>query len=72
MLPGETLPMLCPELSCIYIPIFRSVAPRVCLAKVPFLALHECRKGCGLINIIKRSPGNTDSKYIWVRAFFLK
>ena len=25
------------------------VAPRVCLAKVPFLARHERRKGCGHI-----------------------
>ena len=42
--PGETLPMLLPESSsvCVYIythtPNFRSVIPRVCLAKVPFLA----------------------------------
>ena len=37
--PGDTQLMLLPELSSVCIPIFRSVAPWVCLAKVPFLAL---------------------------------
>ena len=30
--------MLLPKLICVCIPCFKSVAPRVCLAKVPFLA----------------------------------
>ena len=36
MWPGGTQPMLLPESSCVYIPSFRSVAPRVFLAKIPF------------------------------------
>ena len=38
MWPGETQIILLPESSYLCIPYFRSVAPRVCLAKVPFLA----------------------------------
>ena len=30
--------MLLPKSSCVYIPYIKSVAPRVCLAKVLFLA----------------------------------
>ena len=30
--------MLLPKSSCVYIPYIKSAAPRVCLAKVPFLA----------------------------------
>ena len=36
--PGEAQLMLLPESSCVCIPSFRSVAPRVCLAKATFLA----------------------------------
>ena len=37
--PG-TYPMLLPQSSCVYIPIFRPVAPKVCLVKIPYLALY--------------------------------
>ena len=36
--PGGTQPMLLSEPCYVCIPSFRSVAPRVCLAKVAFLA----------------------------------
>ena len=39
VLPCGTQPMLLPELSCVFIPSFRSVAPRVFLAEILFLAL---------------------------------
>ena len=39
--PGGTHPMLLPECSCIYIPSFRSVAPMVFLAKIPFLTFSR-------------------------------
>ena len=39
------------------------VAPRVCLAKVPFLAQHERRKGCGHICTWKIPQMILDSKY---------
>ena len=42
MWPGGTQPMLLPESSCTYIVSFRSVAPRVFLEKIPFLAFSHC------------------------------
>ena len=39
MLLGGNHPMLLPEISCVCILSFRSVGPRVCLAKGTFLAL---------------------------------
>ena len=41
MWPGGTQPMLLPELNCVYISSFRYVAPRVFLAKIPFLAFSR-------------------------------
>ena len=46
--------MLLPELSCVCIPSFRSVAPRVCIAKVPFLAFF-CHLGIHFSGFV--SPG---------------
>ena len=39
--PGETQPMILTDSSCVYILRFRSVAPRVFLAKIPFLAFSH-------------------------------
>ena len=36
--PGGTKPMLLSESGCVHIPSLRFVAPRACLAKVPFLS----------------------------------
>ena len=30
--------MLFPKSSCVYIPCIKSIAPRICMAKIPFLA----------------------------------
>ena len=38
---GGTQPMLLPEWSCIFIPSFRSLAPMVFLAKIPFLVFFH-------------------------------
>ena len=59
---GPTI-MLHPESSCVCISNFR---PFIFLAKVPFLAFFNYRKGCGYINILKAFSGDTNSKYIWV------
>ena len=41
--------MLLPKSSCIYIPYIKSIALRVCLAKVPFLSSFglDTKSGCG-------------------------
>ena len=41
--------MLLPKSSCEYIPYIKSVAPRVCLAKVPFLALTQKKEEVGVV-----------------------
>ena len=61
--------MLFPKLSCACIPCFKSVAPRVCLAKVPFLAFFEAdmntEMGVVMQMYLKHYPDKIDSKYIW-------
>ena len=57
--PGEPQPMLIPESSCVCIPSFRILAPRVCFAKAQILAFftrHKHRKWCGHIDILKMFP----------------
>ena len=45
--------MFLPKSSCVYIPYVKSVAPRVCLAKVPFLASFgpDMKTEVGVVNI---------------------
>ena len=51
---------------------FKSVAPKVCLAKVPFLAFFgpDMNSGMGVViyMYLKHSPDYIDSKYIWVHG----
>ena len=62
--------MLFPKLSCVCISCIKSVAPRVCLVKVPFCLFFgpdiKSRKGCGHYMYFKHSTDNIDSKYILV------
>ena len=60
-----------PKSSCVCIPCFKSVAPRICLVKVPFLALFffvpdiKNRNGCGHIHVPKTFPRLYIYIYIW-------
>ena len=59
--------------SCVCIPTFRSVTQKVCLTKVPFVAIfwpNRNTKGGVVIYIYsKYSPDYIDSKNIWVHGF---
>ena len=64
--------MFLPMSSCVYVPYIKSVTPRVCLAKVPFLASFgpdmKTEMG-GVISMhLKHSPYYIDSTYIWVQG----
>ena len=52
--------MLLSKSSCVCIPCFKFVAPKVCLAKVPFLAFFgpnmNTKNGCGFIHVLKTFP----------------
>ena len=67
--------MLLPELSSVYMPCFRSVVPRLSFAKVQFHwflgggAKTNTRRGVALMIFFKHSPGNSDSKYIWLYRY---
>ena len=62
--------MLLRKSICVCIPCFKSFAPRVCLAKVPFLAflgpVMNTEMGVVIYMYLKHSPYYIDSKYIWV------
>ena len=66
--------MLLSKSSCVCIPCIKSVAPRVCLAEVTFLAFFgpDIITQMGVIIIIymysKHSPDYIDSKYMWVHG----
>ena len=63
MWPHGTHPMLFTGSSCVCMPSFRPVAPFFFLAKVPFLAIFfNTERGVAM----KRSPGDTNSIYMWV------
>ena len=68
-----TQPMSLPESNCVCIPNFRSVAPRVCFTEVPHLLLFfpgtNTGRGVATWTYLKSSPGDNDSKYIWVRGY---
>ena len=65
--------MLLPNSCYVCIPCFKSVAPRVCLAKEPLLAFFapDMKKEMGVViyMYLKYSQSDyIDSKYIWVHG----
>ena len=64
--------MLLTKSSCVCIRYIKSVAPRVCLVKVPFLAFFGpdiiTEMGVVIYRYLKHSPDYIDSKYIWVHG----
>ena len=64
--------MLLTKSICVCIPCFKSVAPRVCMAKVPFLTFFRpdmnIEMGVVIYMYLKHSPDYIDSKYIWVHG----
>ena len=64
--------MLLPKSICVCIPCFKSVTPRVCMTKVPFLAFlgpdMNIEVGVVMYMHLKHSPDYIDSKYIWVHG----
>ena len=64
--------MLLPKSSCVCAPWVKSVAPRVCLAKVSFLAFFQpdmkTEMGVVIYMNLKHSPDYFDSKYIWIQV----
>ena len=68
--------LLLPKSSCVCIPYIKSVAPRGCLVKVPFLAFFfffgpdiKTEMGVVIYMYLKHSLDYIDSKYIWVHGF---
>ena len=61
--------MSLPQSSCVCIPCFNLVAPRVCLVKVPFWPIFgpdmKTEMGVVIYMYLKHSPGYIDCKYIW-------
>ena len=65
--------MLIPKSSCVCIPSFKSVAPKVCLTEVPFVAFffwpdRNTKIGVVICMCSKHSPDYIDPKYIWVHG----
>ena len=64
--------MLLPKSSWVHVPYIKCVTPRVCLAKIPFLAFFgtDIKKKMGLViyMYLKHSQDYVDSKYMgsWV------
>ena len=60
--------MLLPKSICVCIPCFKSVAPRVCMTKVLFLAFFgpdmNTEMGVVIYMYLKHSPDYIDCKYI--------
>ena len=62
--------MLFPKSICVCLPCFKSVAPRVCMAKIPFFwggggSDMNTEKGVVIYMYLKHSPDYIDSKYLW-------
>ena len=59
--------------SCVCIPCFKSVAPRICLVKVPFLAFlgpdMETEMSVVIYMHLKHPPDYIDSKYIYIWVY---
>ena len=64
--PDRTHPMLFAESSCVCMPSSRPVALFFFSGESTIFGFYECRNGCGHIDCLRRSPGDTDSKYIWL------
>ena len=68
-----TLPMLLPQSSCVYMANFRSVVPGICVTRVLFLAFvgltQTLKRGVSLWTFLERTPGDTESKYVWVHGY---
>ena len=62
--------MLLSKPSCVCIPCFKSVAPKVCQTKVPFVTIFgpdmNTKMSAVIYMYLKYSSDYTDSKYIWV------
>ena len=62
--------MLLPKSSCVCIPCFKSVAPRICQVRIPFLAFFgldmETEMGVVIYMYLKHSPDYIDFKYLRV------
>ena len=62
--------MLLPKSSCVCIPGIKSVAPRVCLVKVPFWPFFgpdiKTEMDAVIYMYLKYSPDYVDSNYIWI------
>ena len=58
---------------CVCIPCFKSIAPRVCMVKVPFLALFwpnmNTEMGVVIYMYLKYSPDYIDFKYIYIYIY---
>ena len=58
--------------SCVCIPTFRSLTQKVCLTKIPFVAIfwpdRDTKVGVVIYMYSKYSPDYIDSKYIWVHG----
>ena len=65
--------MLLPNSSCVYIQSFKSVTPRVCLAKVPFLAFiginMKTLMGVVIHMYLEHSLDYIDSEYICIGSW---
>ena len=61
--------MLLGKSVCVCIPCFKCVSPRVCMAKIPVLALFgpdmNIEMGVIIYMYLKHSPDYIDSKYIY-------
>ena len=64
--------MLLSKLSCVCIPCFKSVVPKVCLTKVLFVAIFwsnmNTKIGVVIYMYLKHSPDYIYSKYKWVHG----
>ena len=63
--------MLLTKSNCVCIRCIKSVVPRVCLVKVPFLAFFWpdiTEISVVIYRYLKHSPDYIDSKYIWVHG----
>ena len=61
--------MSLPKSNNLCIPCFKSVAPRIFLAEVPFLGLTRKKKVLVIYMYLKHSSDYIDTKYILVHGF---
>ena len=62
--------MLLSKSSCVYVPCFKSVASKVYLTKVPFVAIFwpdmNTKMGVVIYMYLKHPPDYINSKYIYI------